>query len=63
MASQKECFESLTPLEKVELKQFKAQMSTTFFDMGMYGTGVCSADEDFFARSGLSNLESIIVSQ
>ena len=59
----KECFESLTPLEKVELKQFKAQMSTTFFDMGMYGTGVCSADEDFFARSGLSNLESIIVSQ
>ncbi len=59
----KEMKSTLSKFEEVELRSLKEKMSSIFYDFGMYGTGVCSKEEDFFARSGLTNLETIILNK
>ena len=48
----------LTNQEQLDLKNLKERMSSIFYYLGMYYTGICSHEEDFFARSGLTSLES-----
>lgn len=57
----KELTSKLSKFEETELKLLKDRMSSSFYDLGMYGTGVCSKEDDFFAKSGLTNLETIII--
>lgn len=59
----KELDGSLSKLEESELKSLKEKLSSLFYDFGMYGTGVCSPEDDYFARSGLTNLETTILNQ
>lgn len=59
----KELDGSLSQFDEVELKSLKEKLSSLFYDFGMYGTGVCSSDDDYFARSGLTNLEMTILNQ
>lgn len=54
---------TLSKYEEVELKSLKEKLSSIFYDFGMYGTGVCSSEDDYFARSGLTNLETAILNQ
>lgn len=54
---------SLSDHEKEELTALKMRMSSIFYDLGMYGTGICSEEDDFLSRSGLTNLENIIEQQ
>ena len=54
---------NLTKFESIELTALKEKMSSLFYDMGMYGTGICSSEGDYFARCGLTNLETIILNQ
>lgn len=59
----KELDGNLSKFEEVELKALKEKLSFQFYDFGMYGTGVCSFKDDYFARSGLTNLETTILNQ
>lgn len=57
----KETMYSLSKYEEAELRSLKEKMSSIFYDFGMYGTGICSHEDDFFARCGLTNLETTIL--
>lgn len=59
----KELDGTLSHFEERELKSMKEKLSSLFYDLGMYGTGICSHEDDYFARSGLTNLETIIINQ
>lgn len=59
----KELDHTLTQFEEGELKSLKKKLSSLFYDFGMYGTGICSPEDDYFARSGLTNLETTILNQ
>ncbi len=59
----KELEHTLSKSEESELKSLKEKMSSLFYDFGMYGTGICSSEDDYFARSGLTNLETTILNQ
>lgn len=59
----KELDGSLSQFDEVELKSLKEKLSSLFYDFGMYGTGVCSSEDDYFARSGLTNLETTILNR
>ncbi|MBD5641772.1 MAG: hypothetical protein HDQ91_05080 [Desulfovibrio sp.] len=59
----KELDGNLSRFDSIELAALKEKMSSLFYDLGMYGTGVCSGEGDYFARCGLTNLETIIVNQ
>lgn len=59
----KELDHTLSQFEESELKSLKEKMSSLFYDFGMYGTGICSSEDDYFARSGLTNLETTILNQ
>lgn len=59
----KELDGNLSKFEEVELKALKEKLSSQFYDFGMYGTGVCSSEDDYFARSGLTNLETTILNK
>lgn len=59
----KELDGSLSQFDEVELKSLKEKLSSLFYDLGMYGTGVCSPENDYLTRSGLTNLEATILNQ
>ena len=59
----KELDHTLSQFEESELKSLKEKMSSLFYDFGMYGTGICSSEDDYFARSGLTNLETTILNK
>lgn len=59
----KEQYGNLSKFESIELLALKEKMSSLFFDLGMYSTGIRSPEDDYFARCGLTNLETIIVNQ
>lgn len=59
----KELDGDLSKFDSIELKALKEKMSSLFYDLGMYGTGICSSEGDYFARCGLTNLETIIMNQ
>ena len=47
----------LTEQEQLDYKNLRERMSSLFYDLGMYYSGMCSSGQDFFARSGLTSLE------
>lgn len=51
----------ISQIEVQELTVFKEKMSSLFYDLGLYGTDVRSKEKDFFAISGLNNLETNII--
>ncbi|MDE6409321.1 MAG: dynamin family protein [Muribaculaceae bacterium] len=59
----KELDGNLSRFDSIELSALKEKMSSLFYDLGMYGTGICSREGDYIARCGLTNLETIIVNQ
>ena len=59
----KELDGNLLRFDSIELAALKEKMSSLFYDLGMYGTGICSREGDYFARCGLTNLATIIVNQ
>lgn len=57
----REMNEELSQFEAQELTVFKEKTSSLFYDFGLYGTDVRSKEKDFFAISGLNNLETNII--
>ena len=49
--------------DEIDLEYHKKKLFSPYYDMGLYGTGHESGENDFLAKSGIINLENIIVSQ
>lgn len=52
--------QQLNNTEESELKLLSQQFNSEYFDLGYWGTGRTSKEDDLYARSGLTELETII---
>lgn len=55
--------EDLSKIENSEMLEYKRKMAQPFFDIGSYYYGTPSKENDYYARTGLTYLETIIVQQ
>ena len=55
--------EIISKIENAELLEYKRKMTLPYYDLGAYFNGTPSNKNDYYARTGLTYLETIIVQQ
>lgn len=55
--------DTLSKVENAEMNEYKRKMDQPFYDLGSYYYSTPSRENDYYARTGLTYLETIIVTQ